>query len=270
MKTLLLAFLALAAAPAFAATAYPAPPPVSEPFLATDSGIALPCSGCTLSSFTAGTSTPAATFADSTATSLNPTVITLDSSGYTTSGVWLSVLCYKFILKTAAGGTIWSRDAVCAASGPGGATGATGVAGAAGATGSTGATGAIGPAGSATAGVLVHANMNSTADQAITLAPFPPGFTRFIIRRIVISNASVSLTTAVGGVYESVGKVGPLVAAAQVYSGMDLVTRVWEDLTIATLALENAWVAPVVYLSLSTPQGAAATADISVFVDYLP
>ncbi len=269
MKTLL-ALLALAlAAPAFATVAYPAPPILNEPFLAVDTGVALPCAGCTLSTFVAGSSTAFATFVDSTATTTNPVVITLDSGGYTVSGMWLAGTCIKAVLKTAAGGTIWSRDHVCAASGPTGAAGATGTQGAPGATGAAGATGAQGPAGSPTACVLVGANMNIVTDQAIACT-IPVGFTRYIVRRVVASNASISMTTAAGGIYLNAGKIAALVAAAQVYSALDLVTQFYLILTPTTLSNENVGTLTTLYFSLTTPQGAAATMDLSVFLDFLP
>ncbi|MGA1280838.1 MAG: hypothetical protein ACO3YZ_04650 [Candidatus Nanopelagicaceae bacterium] len=115
-------------------------------------------------------------------------------------------------------------------------------------------------------GQLISANMNSTADQQITIFSAPA---KYIIRRIVVTNASVSLTTAVGGVYPAVSKGGTaIVANSQAYSGLSASGK-FIDLTIASGYTSGGDVltATNVYLSLTTPQGAAATADIYVFGD---
>lgn len=110
--------------------------------------------------------------------------------------------------------------------------------------------------------VLKGANFNSTSDQQLT-----PTFSgKFRIKRVVVTNASISLTTAAGGFYPAAAKGGTaIVASSQVYTA----------LTGSSLALEctlnnaSAVLAPAtpVYLSLTTPQGAAATADIYVYGD---
>ena len=46
-------------------------------------------------------------------------------------------------------------------------------------------------------GKLVAANMNSTADQIITIFSNP---SKYVVRRVVVTNASLSLTTAVAAV----------------------------------------------------------------------
>ena len=60
-------------------------------------------------------------------------------------------------------------------------------------------------------GKLIGANMNSTADQQITMFSNP---SKFILRRIVVTNASISLSTAAGGVYTAASKGGTAVVAA--------------------------------------------------------
>ena len=121
------------------------------------------------------------------------------------------------------------------------------------------------------AGVLTGANMNSTGDQPITIN-IPPGFTRYAVRHIVVSSASISLTTAVGGIYTSPAKAGTqVVANTQVYSGLTSV-NLFLDLTLGSTSVSpgNAYQNPILYFSLTTPQGAAATANVSVYVDFLP
>lgn len=115
-------------------------------------------------------------------------------------------------------------------------------------------------------GQLIGANMNSTADQQIVIFSAPA---KYIIRRIVATNASISLTTAVGGIYPAVSKGGTaIVASGQAYSGLTASGK-FIDLTIASGYTSGGDVLTVgsIYLSLTTPQGAAATADIYVFGD---
>ena len=63
----------------------------------------------TLSTYVAGTSTPLATYTDSTGLIANSVVITLNTRGE--AAVWLdSTGIYKFVLKDAAGVLIWTAD----------------------------------------------------------------------------------------------------------------------------------------------------------------
>lgn len=115
-------------------------------------------------------------------------------------------------------------------------------------------------------GELISANMNSTADQQIVIFSAPA---KYIIRRIVVTNASISLTTAVGGIYPQVSKGGTaIVANSQAYSGLNATTK-FIDLTIASGYTSGGSIltAKSIYLSLTTPQGAAATADVYVYGD---
>lgn len=106
-------------------------------------------------------------------------------------------------------------------------------------------------------------NFNSTADQALNQT----GWTgKFRPRRFVITNASTSLTTAAGGFYTGAGKTGTtLVAAGQVYSALTTALLALEA-TLNSAATVLASATPV-YLSLTTPQGGAATADINIYGD---
>ena len=111
-------------------------------------------------------------------------------------------------------------------------------------------------------GELIGANMNSTGDQQIVIFSAPA---KYIIRRIVATNASLSLTTAVGGIYTAVSKGGTAVVAnSQAYSTLSASTK-FLDLTLASNT--DYRTATSLYLSLTTPQGAAATADIFVYGD---
>lgn len=106
-------------------------------------------------------------------------------------------------------------------------------------------------------GRLIGANMNTTADQAITLMAGT-----WKIEGIYVTTASTSLTTAAGGFYTAATKGGTeIVAAAQAYSTLTASTTVLGCTMAATPTVSN----NTIYLSLTTGQGSAATADVFVF-----
>lgn len=114
-------------------------------------------------------------------------------------------------------------------------------------------------------GAIKGADYNVTTDQAI---PIP--YAKYRISKITVTNASVSMTTAAGGVYSAVSKGGStIVAAAQIYSALTSSEK-YVDLTLAAAATTDTFTAATIYLSLTTGQGAAATADCYVFGDVLP
>ena len=112
---------------------------------------------------------------------------------------------------------------------------------------------------------LTGANMNVTTDQEFErLGVFGP----YIITALRCLNASVSLTTAAGGIYSAASKGGDtLVAAGQAYSTLTGST-LGLDLTLAAVARGVRTGAPI--LSLTTAQGGAATADFYVIGIRLP
>lgn len=74
----------------------------------------LPCSGCILTTYLAGTATLSATYSEYTLTTANPTAITLNSAGRPSNGgveiaLFLGLRSYKFTL-TKAGSVIWTQD----------------------------------------------------------------------------------------------------------------------------------------------------------------
>lgn len=102
---------------------------------------------------------------------------------------------------------------------------------------------------------LIGANMNVTADQS-PVKLF--SFNEYTIDRIIVTNASISLTTAAGGVYSAASKGGTaIVAAAQAYAALTTSAAVLA-LTIANTNKRTE--TPI--LSLTTGQGSAATADV--------
>lgn len=112
-------------------------------------------------------------------------------------------------------------------------------------------------------GVLIGANFNVTTDQSITGLP-----TKYIPRRITADNASVSLTTAAGGIYTGAAKTGTVVVpAAQVYTALTASTK-WKDLTIDATGggpTTDILTATTLLFSLTTGQGVPATGDIYIW-----
>ena len=115
---------------------------------------------------------------------------------------------------------------------------------------------------------LLGANFNTTVDQAI---PLPAsGITKFILTRIVATNATVSLTTAQGGFYPQPSKGGTaIVSAAQAYSALTA-SGLWMSPTLSSGANNTVYTASnltsfSVYFSLSVAQSVACTADIYLF-----
>lgn len=109
---------------------------------------------------------------------------------------------------------------------------------------------------------LKGANFNTTADQLLT-----PTFTGlWRAKRFVISNASISLTTAAGGFYPAASKGGTaLVASGQAYSALTTALLAMEATLNAAAAVQPS--GTPLYLALTTGQGGAATADVRVYGD---
>ena len=123
-------------------------------------------------------------------------------------------------------------------------------------------------------GWLYGANFNSTADQAI---PISVPTATYMVESIAISNPSVSMTTAQGGFYTAISKGGvTIVASSQAYSSLTGNTANTTGnammATLATAGNTTDFQGPTqtsaintIYFSLTTAQGAAATADIRVY-----
>lgn len=121
-------------------------------------------------------------------------------------------------------------------------------------------------------GKLIGADFNVTTDQLIPIQISDDDDVvtehegDFILADIIVRNASVSLTTAVGGVYTAAAKAGSaIVANSQVYSALTSSVK-WLALTKASISLTDVFIDQAnLYFSLTTAQGAAATGDIYVF-----
>ena len=119
-------------------------------------------------------------------------------------------------------------------------------------------------------GSLSQADFNSTADQAIAL---PSTLNYFQLTSIIVAGASLSLDTAAGGFYPAASKAGSaLVASSQAYSSLTGSTLLLA--CTLTSAAQTAYYSRsqladwAIYFSLTTAQGATATA--SIFVTGIP
>lgn len=111
---------------------------------------------------------------------------------------------------------------------------------------------------------LLGADMNSTDDQPFVWIRRPR---KWRLNLVFFTNASISLTTAVGGIYTAASKGGTaLLAANQAYSLLTSSTVVTAAATAQSTLFTDATDA---ILSLSTPQGAAATADFYLYANVL-
>lgn len=114
-------------------------------------------------------------------------------------------------------------------------------------------------------GYKTGVNFNVTTDTIIPITMI--GTKKCLITRIVVGNASISLTTAAGGVYTAASKGGTaVVAASQAYTALTTSAKALN----LTLAVNEQYSVSNLYFALTTAQGAAATADIYVFGIIMP
>lgn len=103
----------LSAVPAYAQSAA-VMPSARQQFLDNSGNV---CAGCTLTTYSSGTTTPLTTYSDAALTVANPNPIVMNSAGRpAVSGaevnIYLSQVSYKFVLATSAAVTLWTADAV--------------------------------------------------------------------------------------------------------------------------------------------------------------
>ena len=92
--------------------------PIVQPHMVFSDITGLACSGCSLYSYAAGTTTPQATYTDSTGATqnTNPVILGQDGGPLTPGGssgaIWMSNLSYKFVLVNASSQTVFTVDNV--------------------------------------------------------------------------------------------------------------------------------------------------------------
>lgn len=107
----------------------------------------------------------------------------------------------------------------------------------------------------------VNLNVGAT-DTPITMLS-----ANYIVRRVVVTNASINLTAATAGTFNTAGGVGTI-AADQVLSALTGPT-LFRDLTLSAPGTTTRQTAAQLFFRCGTPQGAAATGDVYVFGDKL-
>lgn len=109
-----------------------------------------------------------------------------------------------------------------------------------------------------------NADFNDTGDQPLIL---PQAITAFQLTGIVVTNPTLSLSASVGGFYPQAFKEGtPIVAATQIYSSLTIAEKLLQ-VTLASYGSTTRFTRAnlldwAIYFALTTPQGAAANADI--------
>lgn len=115
-------------------------------------------------------------------------------------------------------------------------------------------------------GSAIGVNLNATGDTEI---PLPAGARKYIIRRIVVTNASANLSggSLQYGIFSAVSGGGEAILASGVNSATSLTAAtkfispaVAQDDTITTNS---------VYFRVGTANGSAATGDVYLFGDVL-
>lgn len=89
----------------------------------------------------------------------------------------------------------------------------------------------------------------------------------YIVRRVVVTNASTNLTTATAGVFNTAGGVGTI-AADQVLSALTT-AALFRDLTLSAPGTTTRQTAAQLFFRVGTPQGAAATSDVYIYGEKL-
>jgi hypothetical protein len=114
-------------------------------------------------------------------------------------------------------------------------------------------------------------NLNSIADTVIPIT-LPSGFTRFKVSALHISNASISLTTAQIALYSAASAGGFNIVAPTVTG----ITSTATDTNLNSFAATIIDTGTItfndanIYFRVTTAQGAAATADVTLIITPLP
>jgi hypothetical protein len=111
---------------------------------------------------------------------------------------------------------------------------------------------------------LLNANMNTTADQPFTAM----AAAKYIISDVIFTNASMSMTTAAGGIYSGAGKTGTvIIPAVTSYTGLTSAPKFKSATLDATAGgpTTDALSFTQLYFSLTSGQGAPGSTDIYIF-----
>jgi len=106
--------------------------------------------------------------------------------------------------------------------------------------------------------VNLNAGTGAAGDTPITII----NSTSYVVTHVVMTNASISLTTALAGLFTAPAAGGTAIVANAALSGMTTAAYAFLR-TIA--APSTAFTGQTVYLNTGTAQGAAATCDVYVY-----
>ena len=107
-------------------------------------------------------------------------------------------------------------------------------------------------------GVATGVNVNATGDQAVIAIN---NSTNYSVSNVVFTNASISLTTALAGLFTAPSAAGTAIVANAALSALTGSTVVSQR-TVASNATQSS---QNLYLNVGTAQGAAATMDVYVY-----
>jgi hypothetical protein len=121
-------------------------------------------------------------------------------------------------------------------------------------------------------GFASNVNLNATGDTAITIAP---SATQYRVQAVLVKNkgTTASLSTARAGLFTAAGGGGLALAADQALSAItaNAVNTDANMLALTTTVGARAAIdASTLYFRVGTAQGAAATADVYVYIQPLP
>jgi hypothetical protein len=113
-------------------------------------------------------------------------------------------------------------------------------------------------------GVVKGVNLNATGDTPVQIICS----TTFSVSNVILTNASISLTNALAGVFTAPAAGGTAIVANAALSAATGPTIVSQRTVASTAALTNV---PNLFVNVGTAQGAAATADIYIYgYDFSP
>lgn len=109
-------------------------------------------------------------------------------------------------------------------------------------------------------GSVSAVNMNSAlSDNAVAMES-----SRYVVDKVMVENASISLTTATAGVFTASSGGGTAVASDQALSALTATTK-FKNLTLAATPGTDVLTSSTLYFRVGTAQGAAATANVWVW-----
>lgn len=121
---------------------------------------------------------------------------------------------------------------------------------------------------SSTLGLLAYStgiNANSaTTDTALTMLAG-----NYIIEQVIVTNASISLTTATAGLFTAAGGAGTTLCSDQALTPLTATTK-WMELSQQLVVGTDRFTAGTLYFRIGTAQGAAATLDVYIYGRVIP